>query len=151
MKQILIVDDDLDLQFLLKNLLSKNGFNILKATNGFDALDLVRENKPALVLLDIRLPGINGMEVLKKIRQMHSSLPVIMITSITNINQAIQAKKMGAVSYITKPFDYKKLLAILKKTLGEFAGEKNEKRNIFHRLFFFSHIFKRSNKLCLPV
>jgi len=151
MKKILIVDDDLDLQFLLKNLLKKRGFEITGATNGFDALDFIEENQPEIVLLDIKIPGMNGIEVLKKIMRINSNLPVIMMSSVSNIKQAALAKKLGAISFITKPFDYRKLFETLMKVSNRFTGGKHEKKSIFHHIFFVRNFFKRSQKFYLPI
>jgi len=117
MEKILIVDDNRNMQFILKNLLSEEGFKITSAENGKESLEVFKSDKPDLVLLDIRLPGMDGIEVLKSIREIDSDCPVIMITAYGDVKSAVEAIKLGAYDYVTKPFDNDELLINIKKAI----------------------------------
>jgi len=104
MEKILVIDDNKNMQIILRNILTDEGYDIDTADNGKAGLELVKEFQPDLVLLDIRLPQMNGMDVLKKIKEKHKDLLVIMITAFGDIKTAVQAMKLGAYDYVTKPF-----------------------------------------------
>ena len=81
MKNILIVDDDQDLRFNLSHILKEEGFNVIEARNGREALKILRESSPDLVLLDMRLPGMDGMKILQEMRKSDKGLIIIMVTA----------------------------------------------------------------------
>ncbi len=118
MGKILIVDDNKDMQFLLTSILKEEGYEIFSAGNGKRAIDIVRRNEPDLVLLDIRLPGMDGLQILEKVRKIDKDLIVIMITAFGDVKSAVQAMKLGAHDYVTKPFDNEELLLIISKALN---------------------------------
>ena len=107
---ILIVDDDKSIRYALKELLAKNNFNVLGAYSGEDAIDIIKKNDFQIILIDYQLPGINGLELLKKIKNYNNSIEVIFITAFGNENIAINAIKNGAYDYVAKPFDNEELL-----------------------------------------
>ena len=117
MDKILIVDDNTDMQFLLSNILREEGYEIFSAGNGLRAIQEAERHRPDLVLLDIRLPGMNGLEVLEKLKKIDSELLVIMITAFGDVKSAVTAMKNGAYDYITKPFDNDELVLNIKKAL----------------------------------
>ncbi|MBN2460906.1 MAG: sigma-54-dependent Fis family transcriptional regulator [Candidatus Cloacimonetes bacterium] len=117
MEKVLLVDDNENMQFILKNLLTEEGFEFLAATNGLEALNMVQKDLPDLVLLDIRLPGMDGIEVLKKLKESEPDLLVIMITAYGDVKSAVKAIKIGAYDYITKPFDNEELILTIRKAL----------------------------------
>ena len=92
------------MQLILRNILADEGYQVETAGNGKAGLELAQASQPDLVLLDIRLPQMNGMEVLQKIKEISPALPVIMITAFGDIKTAVQAMKLGAYDYVTKPF-----------------------------------------------
>jgi DNA-binding NtrC family response regulator len=102
---ILIVDDDESMRDTLEALMKKD-FNILKASDGRSAIDTIKNNDIDVALLDIRLPDINGMDVLKEIKENNEDIDVIIITAVREIDTAVKAVKLGAYDYITKDFDY---------------------------------------------
>ena len=107
MKTIAIIDDDIHIGNMLAELLEKENYNILRAYSGTEALYLLSEKKPDLVLLDLMLPGLPGEEVLPKIK----GIPVIVISAKVDVDSKVNLLLSGAVDYLTKPFDTKELLA----------------------------------------
>ena len=107
MKTIAIIDDDIHIGNMLAELLEKENYNILRAYSGTEALYLLSEKKPDLVLLDLMLPGLPGEEVLPKIK----GIPVIVISAKVDVDSKVNLFLSGAVDYLTKPFDTKELLA----------------------------------------
>jgi two-component system, sensor histidine kinase and response regulator len=110
---LLLVDDNLDNQHFISLRLTRQGYKILTADNGYQALALLDIQKIDLVLLDIMMPGIDGFEVLRHIRQKRSlaDLPVIMATALESSKDVVKALQLGANDYVTKPIDFPILLA----------------------------------------
>ena len=117
MEKILVIDDNKNMQLILKNILTDEGYDIETVGNGKGGLKLVKELKPDLVLLDIRLPQMNGMDVLQKIKEFDKDALVIMITAFGDIKTAVQAMKLGAYDYVTKPFVNDDLTITIEKAL----------------------------------
>ncbi|MFI5144013.1 MAG: sigma-54-dependent transcriptional regulator [Ignavibacteria bacterium] len=117
MDTILIVDDNEDLQFNLSNIIQSEGYNVISAGEGKKALKEVKSKSPNLVLLDMRLPGMDGMTILDEIKKIDSNIIVIMLTAFGEVKGAVNAMKLGAYDYITKPFDNEELLLCIKKAL----------------------------------
>jgi DNA-binding NtrC family response regulator len=116
---ILIVDDDQNVLQVLEARLQSSGFNIFKAENGQEALRLLKENKIDLMISDMKMPGMSGMEVLTKARALHPGLPIIFLTAYGTIPDAVKAVRAGAIDYLAKPFDGRELVFKLKKVLEE--------------------------------
>ncbi|MGH7254262.1 MAG: response regulator, partial [Nitrospirales bacterium] len=116
-KRVLIVDDEPSIQTALKMLLDST-YQVQIASEGQTALDLFKQEPPHLVLLDVMLPGIDGLEVLKVIRAEDATVPVIMLTATKTVKPAVEAMKMGAADYLTKPFDAEELRLIVSRTLA---------------------------------
>src|SRR5437660_3035697 len=114
--RILIIDDD---KSLLESytVLLEDEFQVFTAETGERGLDLLRHEDVHLVLLDIRLPGIDGIEVLRRIKAMDENVDVIMITAVKNVRVAVEAIKIGAYDYLEKPFEIDEILALLRRTL----------------------------------
>ena len=109
MPRVLVVDDEPDAVELLQEFLTAKGYEVITASNGEEALRKVKEDRPHLVLLDVRMPRMNGMEVLKQVREIDQEVGVIMVTAVNEEETGRQALKMGAFDYITKPLDLKYL------------------------------------------
>lgn len=109
MQTILIVEDDKNLQLTLTHILKEEGYEVIATMWGCMAIEEVKKGSPDLVLLDIILPGMNGMQVLERMKKIDRKLPVIMITGYGSTETAIKAIELGAYDYINKPFDYDKL------------------------------------------
>lgn len=124
MEKILIIDDDKDLCFVLKRFLSKHGFEVLEATTGRAALEILDSIEPNLILCDFRLEDMSGSSILKKIKEKIPSVPVIIITGYSNIKTAVEVMKLGAMDYVTKPLLPDEILLTIKKALNRPAEEK---------------------------
>ncbi len=105
MPRVLIVDDEPDAVELLKEFLAAKGYDTLTASNGEDALRLVKTERPHLILLDVRMPKMNGLEVLRQVRQIDQEVGVIIVTAVDEEETGRQALKLGAFDYIVKPLD----------------------------------------------
>ncbi len=131
-KKILVVDDELDILKLTSLRLKISGYNVLTATNGQKALDLIRQDKPDLVLLDSLLPlvegsNISGAEVCERVKKDKelSNVHIILFTARSDSITAKKAKELGADAYITKPFDPQELLNKIKQTLESMSTVSN--------------------------
>ena len=117
MERILVIDDDKDLRFNLSSILKDEGYDVLAVEDGREALKAVQNNSPNLALLDIRLPGMDGMKILEEMREKDKDLIIIMLTAYGDVKCAVRAMKLGAFDYIAKPFDNEELILIIKKAL----------------------------------
>lgn len=124
MEKILIIDDDKDLCFVLKRFLSKHGFEVLEATSGRAALEILDSVEPNLILCDFRLEDMSGSSILRKIKEKNPSVPVIIITGYSNIKTAVEVMKLGAMDYVTKPLLPDEILLTIKKALNASTEEK---------------------------
>lgn len=115
-QRILLVDDDPNISHLVRLYLEKEGFAVTEAARGDDALKSFSQETPALVLLDVMLPGMDGLQVLKEIRKT-SKVPVIMLTARDETFDKVLGLELGADDYITKPFETKELVARVKAVL----------------------------------
>lgn len=107
MKNILIVDDDMHIGNMLEEILTKEGYGVLRAYSGTEALLLLSDTRPDLVLLDLMPPGLNGEEALPQIK----GIPVIVVSAKADVDSKVDLLLGGAVDYVTKPFNTKELLA----------------------------------------
>lgn len=103
MAKILVVDDEHDVCDMLEKFLTLKGYEVYTALSGREALDLVKKKKPHIVLLDIRMPEMNGLECLERIKEIDTEIGVIMITAIKQEEVGKKAMELGAYDYITKP------------------------------------------------
>ncbi len=117
MKKILIIEDDVDVSMLLKRFLSKNNYEVLVAHSGSKGLSVFEEAKPDLILCDFRLGDIDGLEILGKIREKNSIVPVLIITGYSDIKIAVKVIKSGAFDYITKPLFPDEILLSIKRAI----------------------------------
>ncbi len=106
MSTILVVDDEVKACELLKRFLEMKGYDVIAANNGEDAIKMVKDNKPDVMLLDIRMPGMEGTEVLKRVREFDKDIGIIMVTAVKEEHIGKEALKSGADEYITKPIDF---------------------------------------------
>ena len=107
-RKILIVDDEPDFLEVMRTRLEANDYEVTTATNGEEALNYVKNSKPDAVLLDILMPGIDGLEILRRIRKMDESLPVYIITAFSTDERFKEANKLGASGFIVKTDDLAK-------------------------------------------
>jgi two-component system response regulator HydG len=125
MEKILIIDDDKDLCFVLKRFLSKHGFEVIEATSGKAALEILENVEPDLILCDFRLEDMSGSSILRKIKEKNPLVPVIIITGYSNIKTAVEVMKLGAMDYVTKPLLPDEILLTIRKALSKSAEEKS--------------------------
>src|SRR6185369_292988 len=117
MSKLLLIDDETDVQYSFQRIFDTPEIELTTASSGEEGLKLIPKVKPDLVLMDIRMGGISGMETLRRIRQMDSKLLVILMTAYGSTQTAIEAMKLGAYDYLLKPFDVPKLKDIVHKAL----------------------------------
>ena len=117
--QILITDDDKQICTVLSDLLKKEKFETLTAYEGETALSLLRSKAPDLILVDLMLPGMDGMEVLRQVKDLDPELPVVFITAHADTRGAVKAIKAGAHDYLSKPFDNNEVLRVVHRALAE--------------------------------
>ncbi|HEV7903049.1 MAG TPA: sigma-54 dependent transcriptional regulator [Pyrinomonadaceae bacterium] len=117
--KILVIDDQPSIRFGVRNLLEGEGFSVLEAETGEQGLSVITNTAPHLVLLDIRLPDADGLDLLPRIKAIDEALPVIVLTAHGTIETAIRALKNGAENFLTKPFDPEAFLILISKTLQE--------------------------------
>jgi len=122
-KRVLVVDDDARTVELVKLYLSRDGYRVITASDGLDALRLVKETHPDLIVLDLMLPGMDGLEVCRNIRR-DSDVPVIMLTARTGDEDKLAGLGIGADDYVTKPFSPRELAARVRAVLRRLPGER---------------------------
>jgi DNA-binding NtrC family response regulator len=134
--KILVVDDEHLIRWSLEQNLKKQGYDVTTAACGEDALKSIREEQPELILLDIQMPGINGIEVLEKVKEIDEDIIVIMVTAQGGLETAVNAMRMGAYDYVNKPFNLDELAIVIRKSLEtsslrrEVAGLRSEHKKI---------------------
>jgi DNA-binding NtrC family response regulator len=148
MKKILVVDDEPSIQESLKTLL-KEDYEILSAMDGTQAIEVFNEQNPHLLLLDIAMSSGNGLDVLRKIRESDALLPVIMVTATNMVKTAVQAMKLGATDYLTKPFDIEELKLVIQKAVATRALESEVRllRSEIQKRYSFDNIIGKSRTM----
>jgi len=116
--QVLIVDDDEDISMMLSALMQKEGLSHTVAHNGETALKMVSTAIPGMMLVDVKMPGIDGMEVLKRIKELDPHLPVVLITAYADIPASVEAMRAGAFDYLAKPFDHTEVIRVVRAALA---------------------------------
>lgn len=119
---ILIVDDDAGQRSLFETVLEANNFHVLSASNGDVALSILRDQQVAMVISDVRMPGMTGMELFNIIREENPTLPVLLVTAYGQVRDAVDAVKGGAIDYLEKPIDFNDLLASVRRALHLDSG-----------------------------
>ena len=125
--RVLVVDDEEEIRKILSSILEKEGFTVITAPDGQQAMEKICFDTPDAVLLDIQMPGLNGMDVLKKIKAIDDNLPVVLVTAYANTHQAVQAMKEGAYDYLAKPFDNNEVVWVTSRALAEGKLRRNLK------------------------
>ncbi len=121
-KKVLVIDDDVKTTELVKLYLRRDGYRVVTAYDGFQALDVAREAHPDLVVLDLMLPGLGGFEVFRALRE-KSDVPIIMLTAKTTEQDRLNGLDLGADDYVTKPFSPKELAARVRAVLRRLPDE----------------------------
>jgi two-component system NtrC family response regulator len=151
-KTILVVDDDESLRRVTQLQLEEAGYPVLAASNGTEALVLIEEASPALVITDLKMPGLSGLELLSKIRSSRPEITVVMITAFGTVQTAVEAMKAGAYDYITKPIDYEELVLVVNRAMERqrLVEEVRTLRASLDRKYGFENIIGQS-KILLQV
>lgn len=117
--RILVVDDEEALRTVLSTELSSEGYEVSTAADGSEAIDLVKDNTYDLVLLDIKMPNVDGFEVLKYVKGNKPDIKVIMLTGFADLKNAIESKRLGAEDFVSKPYDLVDLLTTIERVLSD--------------------------------
>ena len=117
-KTILVVDDDAGQRSLLESFLTGQGFAVVTASSGHDALTQLASTCPDMMISDVRMPGLSGLELLERVRERIPGLPVLLVTAYAEIRDAVGAMRSGAVDYLEKPIDLEQLLTTVRSALG---------------------------------
>lgn len=127
MMRILVADDDRDLCDDIKNFISRSGYEVCAAYDGLSALQMAKESYFDLAVLDVTMPYMSGIELTKKILEIHPSIRIILISGISDIIDSINAMELGIEDFLTKPFDIKKLHDYLEKVQTDLNLQQKEK------------------------
>ena len=132
-KRVLVVDDDVKTVKLVKLYLNRDGYRVLTAYDGLEALRRAREGHPDLIVLDLMLPGMDGLEVCRTLRK-ESDVPIIMLTARTTDHDRLTGLDLGADDYVTKPFSPRELAARVRAVLRRIPGERGPEEIRFGKL-----------------
>ena len=132
--QILVVDDESSVRAVLSEVLEEDGFQVEHATSGNNALDIMEEKEFALVITDINMPGISGIELLEEIKEKKPETEVIIITSFASLDTAVTALRLGAYDYLFKPFEDLELISAAAKRATEKVRLQNENKLLLDEL-----------------
>jgi len=117
MDKILVIDDEATIRELFKKLLKRQKYKVLTASNGKKGIEITKKDKPDLIILDLKMPVVDGVETLKRIKKFNKRVIVIVLTAYGTIDAASQAMALGAHDFITKPFDITRIRVSVKKAL----------------------------------
>jgi len=124
-KKVLIVDDQNGIRILLMEVFSSEGYTTFQASNGKLALEIVKKESPDLVLLDMKIPGMDGLEILKHVKAINRDIKVIMMTAYGELDMIKEATDLGALMHFTKPFDIDEMrMAVNMQLRGGNSGSK---------------------------
>jgi DNA-binding NtrC family response regulator len=148
-RHILVVDDDENLRWITQAQLEDAGFRVETAENGELALERINVDPPALVITDLKMPGLSGMALLDRIRKIDNDIPVVIITAFGTIQSAVEAVKSGAYDYLTKPIDYSELVLVINRAIEHqrLVDEVRTLRASLDRKYGFENIIGHSDAL----
>ncbi|MGK0699868.1 response regulator [Priestia flexa] len=112
---MLIVDDQYGIRILLTEVLQKEGYQTFQAANGFQAIDIAKEQQLDLVLLDMKIPGMDGIEILKRLKEYDKTIKVIIMTAYGELDMIQEAKDLGALTHFAKPFDIDEIRQVVRE------------------------------------
>src|SRR5258706_11387930 len=116
--RILIVDDDASQRSLLHSFLTSQGFETTPVPSGEQALQILRTGEINMMISDVRMPGISGLETLRRARKEHATLPILLVTAYADIREAVDAMRDGALNYLSKPIDLDELVRSVRQATG---------------------------------
>jgi len=146
---VLIVEDDEKMRDLLRKIITREGYPVEEAANGDAALTLIEKNVYDIVLTDVKMPGLDGIELLKEIKKISARTYVIIMTAFGTIGSAVEAMKQGAYDYISKPFKLDEIQILIRKILDEKAlrQEVDHLRKEVRRRYRFNNIIGKSKEM----
>ncbi len=149
METVLIVDDEKNYPLILSAVLQDVGYETFTANSGHDALEILNHSDVDVVLTDMKMPGMDGMELLEKIKESNVHLPVIMMTAYGTVEKAVEAMQKGAFNYILKPFDNERLIIFIKKAIEMYlvVKENIRLRDVVEKRFSFGNIIGKSKRM----
>ena len=149
MDTILIVDDEKNYLLVLSAVLEEEGYEVLTTASGLEALEIQKASDVDLVLTDMKMPGMDGIELLEQIKTCDAELPVIMMTAHGTVDKAVEAMQKGAYSYIMKPFDNERLTLFVKKAIATYKVVKENRRlrNAVESQYQFGNIIAKSKAM----
>jgi two-component system KDP operon response regulator KdpE len=127
MQRVLVVDDEPPIRRFLRTGLSAQGYHVIEAEDGAQARNMLRQNAVDVIVLDLGLPGVDGFEIIKQLREQGSSIPIIVLSSRTDEAGKVRALDLGADDYVTKPFGMDELLARLRTALRHRLQQQGER------------------------
>ncbi len=122
--KIMIIDDEIEICNILKEFLEGLGYHVITAQNGIDGLKLISQNVVDVLILDLNMPGMHGLDVLKKVKNTYPDISVIILTGFPSIDSAVESMKLGAYDYLVKPIDFKRLEVLLEKVFEQIFMKK---------------------------
>jgi DNA-binding NtrC family response regulator len=125
---LLLVDDEEQFLSTTKKILDKRGINTITCTNGFDALEILGKRRIDVVVLDIKMPGIDGINVLTRIKQDHPKVEVILLTGHASVESAVEGLKLGAFDYLTKPSRVSEIIAKVEEAFEKKRAKEEKAR-----------------------
>jgi two-component system NtrC family response regulator len=149
METILIVDDEKNYPPILAAILEEEGYDTITANSGHQAMEIIRNSDVDLILADLKMPVMGGIELLERIKTQDADIPVIMMTAHGTVEKAVEAMQKGAHNFILKPFDNEQLIIFVKKALAVFNLIKDNRnlRNTFLRQYGFGNIIGKSKPM----
>ena len=149
METILIVDDEKNYLTILSALLEDEGFEVLTAPGGSEALEVYKSSDLDLILTDMKMPKMDGIELLENIKENDPDLPVIMMTAHGTVDKAVEAMQKGAYTYVLKPFDNERLIIYVKKAISMYQVVKENRRlrDAVESQYRFGNIIGKSKKM----
>ena len=112
--KVLVIDDQPGIRRLLAEILTEEGYSVITAINGIEGIAKAQEMQPQIILVDMKMPGIDGLETLRELKQRNPHEKVIMMTAYGELDLVNQARELGSVGYVTKPFDLLRLCGMIK-------------------------------------
>ena len=148
-KTVLVIDDDESLRRILEYNLREDGYDVVTAATGIEGLQLFQDRPVDLVLTDVRMPEMDGVDVLARLKAIQADLPVIMLTAHGTITSAVEAMKLGAFDYLTKPFERERLKAVVRKALemAALTSENRQLRQVIAERFSFASMIAGSRAM----
>lgn len=149
MNKIMVVDDEESIRLMLRRVLSSSQYEVHEAENGIEALNRIKKEEYSAILLDLRMPHVNGLQVIEKMKEMDIRTPIIMMSAYGTVPEAVEAMKLGAMDYLVKPFDIDELKMTLERIIqqDEIKNENQYFREEEERRFNFKEIVGQSSAM----